>query len=216
MIAFVSGFAGASVARSNAFSGTSVSTRSAPVVANVSMSMSKSIPYMERPAKLDGSLPGDVGFDPLGISNMFELDFLREAEVKHGRICMLAIVGWVFPEMVYHLPNAAYSVTNPLYAVPSVGFLPCIQILLFMAVCEAAAYKKVYEQNCENPGDFGIDPLGFSKTPERKAHYQLAEIKNGRLAMIAIGGAIHHALLTNVGLWEQIQSGMYTGGYYIH
>lgn len=122
---------------------------------------------------------------------------------------MLAMVGWVFPEMVYHLPNAAYSATNPLYAVGSVGFLPILQILLFIAVCEAATYKKVYEQDCENPGDFGIDPLGFSKTPERKAHYQLAEIKNGRLAMVAIGGAIHHALLTNVGLYEQIQSGIY-------
>lgn len=126
-----------------------------------------------------------------------------------GRICMLAFVGWIFPELVYHLPAEAYGATNPLYAVGSVGFLPVVQILLFIAACEAATYKKVYDEGCANPGDFGIDPLGLSKTPERKAHYQLAEIKNGRLAMIAVGGAIHHALLTNVGLWEQIQNGLW-------
>lgn len=129
---------------------------------------------------------------------------------------MLAFVGWIFPEMVYHLPNAKYSAMNPLEAVGSVGFLPIAQILLFMAVCEAATYKKVYDENCTDPGNFGIDPLGLAKSPERKAHYQLAEIKNGRLAMIAIGGAIHHALLTNMGLYEQIQAKVWRKLYYSH
>lgn len=129
---------------------------------------------------------------------------------------MLAFVGWIFPEMVYHLPDPRYSLINPLDAVGSVGFLPIIQILLFMAVCEAATYKKVYEENCEDPGNYGFDPLGLAKSPERKAHYQLAEIKNGRLAMCAIGGAIHHALLTNMGLYEQIQAGKWCKLYYSH
>lgn len=121
---------------------------------------------------------------------------------------MLAIVGWVFPEAVYHLPNELYSATNPLYAVPKVGWLPAIQILLFIAACEAAAsFKKVYEQNCADPGNYGFDPLNFAGTPEKKKRMQKAEIKNGRLAMVAIGGAIHHALLTNVGLVEQVSSG---------
>lgn len=95
MIAFVSAFGGASLARPTAFSGSSVSTRYAPSVAKVSMSMSKSIPYMETPPKLDGSLPGDVGFDPLGISNKWDLNFLRESEVKHGKFppIQLAAVG---------------------------------------------------------------------------------------------------------------------------
>lgn len=119
---------------------------------------------------------------------------------------MLAIVGWVFPELVGHLPNELYSATNPLAAVGQVGFLPCIQIFLFMMAVEAATYEKVYEQNCEDPGNYGFDPFGLAKDPKRKAHYQLAEIKNGRLAMVAIGGAIHHALLTNQGLIEQLST----------
>lgn len=47
--------------------------------------MSQSLPFMERPAALDGSLPGDVGFDPLGFAKSKEDLFrYREAEVKHA------------------------------------------------------------------------------------------------------------------------------------
>eukprot|EP00174_Griffithsia_okiensis_P000705 GO256235.1.p1 GENE.GO256235.1~~GO256235.1.p1 ORF type:complete len:174 (+),score=61.02 GO256235.1:48-524(+) len=150
MVAFVSSFA-PSIART-AFAGAAVSRAAAPAKARFSMDASASVPFLERPPKLDGSLPGDVGFDPCGFSNAFELNFLREAELKHGRICMLAILGWVFPELVGHLPNEAYSATNPLYAVGSVGWLPIIQILAFIAICEAKGVAKVYDENCANPG----------------------------------------------------------------
>lgn len=205
-----------SLTRPSVFSGARVSSQTAPVAARVSMVMSKSIPYAECPPKLDGTMAGDVGFDPLGFSNKYDLNFLREAELKHGRICMLAMLGWVFPEAVYHLPNEIYSQTNPLYAVGSVGFLPIAQIVLFIIVCEAASYKHVYEDKCKEPGNLGLDVFGILKNPNRKKHYELAEVKNGRLAMVAIGGAIHHALLTNVGLVEQITSGKWFGGYYLH
>eukprot|EP00548_Thalassiothrix_antarctica_P013724 CAMPEP_0194180162 /NCGR_PEP_ID=MMETSP0154-20130528/14681_1 /TAXON_ID=1049557 /ORGANISM="Thalassiothrix antarctica, Strain L6-D1" /LENGTH=67 /DNA_ID=CAMNT_0038895749 /DNA_START=30 /DNA_END=230 /DNA_ORIENTATION=+ len=29
---------------------------------------SKSIPFLTRPEKLDGTMPGDMGFDPMGLS----------------------------------------------------------------------------------------------------------------------------------------------------
>ncbi len=35
------------------------------------------------------------GFDPLGLSSYFPVAWLREAEIKHGRVCMLAIVGYI-------------------------------------------------------------------------------------------------------------------------
>ena len=40
-------------------------------------------------------MAGDVGFDPLLLSNIVPLKWSREAELKHGRTCMLAIVGWL-------------------------------------------------------------------------------------------------------------------------
>jgi len=32
--------------------------------------MSKSIPFLTRPEKLDGSMAGDMGFDPMGLSEI--------------------------------------------------------------------------------------------------------------------------------------------------
>lgn len=90
---------------------------------------------------------------------------------------MLAIAGWVFPEVIGHLPNDMYSATNPLYAVGMVGWLPVIQILVFIAVCEAPSVAKVYDQECRNPGNYNFDPFGITKNPKTKQHYELAEIK---------------------------------------
>ena len=38
---------------------------------------------------------GDQGFDPLGITNTIpSLNYVRAAELKHGRVAMLAVLGW--------------------------------------------------------------------------------------------------------------------------
>jgi hypothetical protein len=57
--------------------------------------LSLSIPFAPRPTKLDGTMLGDVGFDPLGLSNLWDLNWLRAAELKHGRIGMLASIGFL-------------------------------------------------------------------------------------------------------------------------
>jgi len=47
-------------------------------------------------------MAGDVGFDPLGLSNIddvgIDLYWLREAEIKHGRVAML---GWGYILMTF-------------------------------------------------------------------------------------------------------------------
>jgi hypothetical protein len=53
-------------------------------------------------------MAGDVGFDPLGITYFIDLKWLREAELKHGRICMLATAGILVQEVV-HLPGAQFA-----------------------------------------------------------------------------------------------------------
>ena len=55
------------------------------------------------PRYLDGSLAGDLGFDPLRIARDQEgLFFFREAEIKHARIAMLAALGKLFCRAKHH------------------------------------------------------------------------------------------------------------------
>ncbi len=202
-----SSFAGARFVRA------AVTPAAAKIDTTIRAEASKSVPFWERPATLDKAYAGDVGFDPLGFSGAFDLKWLVEAELKHCRIAMLGALGMIFPEF-YHLPNPAYSQTNPLAAVPSVGFAPIAQILLFMVVLEAISYQKITYNPSAPAGDFGFDPLGLSKNESARKRFALSEVKNGRLAMIACGGMIHHALITHQGPISQIQSGQFIGGDY--
>lgn len=49
---------------------------------SLSMANSKAIPFMPQPENLDGSSPGDIGFDPLGLSKI-DIDF---SEVRTRRL----------------------------------------------------------------------------------------------------------------------------------
>lgn len=170
----------------SAFSGVPLRSTCARPTAAVRMSgKSASVPFLDAPPKLGaaGELPAGVQFDPLGFSNMWDIDFLTEAEIKHGRICMLAMAGWVFPELVGTLPAAAYQATNPLAAVSSVGFLPMAQIFLLCVIMEGVAYNKKAKSNYADPGNYGWDAFGLMKKGGNKNHYRIAEVKNGRLAM---------------------------------
>ena len=60
--------------------------------------MSKSLPFLLKPKNLEGYVGADAGFDPLGFSNYFDMKWLREAELKHGRSSMLATVGFVMQQ----------------------------------------------------------------------------------------------------------------------
>lgn len=55
-------------------------------------------PGNDPPAWLDGSLPGDYGFDPLGLGSDPEtLRWMADAEVIHGRFAMMGAAGIVIP-----------------------------------------------------------------------------------------------------------------------
>lgn len=149
---------------------------------------SKSLPFLEAPAKLDGSLVGDVGFDPIGISDQLaDLKYVRAAELKHGRVAMLAFLGWVVQQFI-QLPGEMHSQINPFKAVAAVPLAAHAQILAFCAIIELASIEDLY--TVEKPWDLGFDPMNFSKnkTPEQMEKLELQELKNGRLAMIAMIG----------------------------
>ncbi|KAG5179254.1 light harvesting complex protein [Tribonema minus] len=185
-----SAFAGARVARSAV----------APSQVTMMAGKSASIPFMPKPEKLDGTVPGDVGFDPLGFSNWVNLDFLREAEIKHGRICMLAVAGWVAVDLGLHLPGDVHNVGSLEAHDTAVKFGAMSQILLWTSIFEAISTVGVVQMlngSGRQPGYFGFDPLNFSKDAASKAKLELNEIKNGRLAMLAFSGIVTQAALGN-------------------
>jgi len=50
-----------------------------------------SMPFLKRPSKLDGSLPGGEGcFDPLGFTEVFSLEWLRELSSKVAQVELCA------------------------------------------------------------------------------------------------------------------------------
>ena len=58
---------------------------------------------------LKGWVGGEKGFDPLGVTDALPVYWVREAELKHGRICMLATVGWISGLTWMELDGAGWS-----------------------------------------------------------------------------------------------------------
>jgi len=144
---------------------------------------------------------GRYEFDPVGFSKYTELvPYFREAELKHGRIAMLAWLGLAVPDFV-RIPGERYSfeavpVTidahDKLNGAVGVNF----QILFWIAIVEFCCAKKVFEWNSiEVAGDYGLTGI-FPQDEEGQRKLRLSELKNGRLAMVAFGGAITQAVIT--------------------
>jgi len=168
--------------------------------------MSKSMPFLLEPANTKGWV-GDVGFDPLGFSDNFDMKWLRESEIKHGRICMLATVGYVMQQF-WTLPGLLH-VDDSNLAPTVVGASAMLQIVGYVGVLEfwtnkgKVTMEDMFEDETRVPGAFGFDPMGLSvgKSQEQKELMEYKEIKNGRLAMLAIGGMIHHNWVTGDALF---------------
>merc|ERR1740123_1684957 len=144
-----------------------------------------------------------VGFwDPLGLAaDGDSATFMRrrETELKHGRICMLATMGYITPELTGKFPGmlspsaglSFESIPNGLAAISKVPGLGWGQIVLYCAAVEAAGANN----RGDAPGDFGWKVL-TSSDPEEKKKKLAAEIANGRLAMMAIIGMFFQDGLT--------------------
>eukprot|EP00591_Stephanopyxis_turris_P010254 CAMPEP_0195516780 /NCGR_PEP_ID=MMETSP0794_2-20130614/8617_1 /TAXON_ID=515487 /ORGANISM="Stephanopyxis turris, Strain CCMP 815" /LENGTH=199 /DNA_ID=CAMNT_0040645459 /DNA_START=45 /DNA_END=644 /DNA_ORIENTATION=+ len=158
--------------------------------------MSKSLPFLVRPEKLDGTMVGDKGFDPMGLSDIqTDLNYARWAELKHGRIAMLAITGMVFQEYGPHWPGDAYTAMDPFEAVSKVGYGSNLQIFFTIGCIELATFNLHYGDG--EPGDIGWDAIGMldGKSDEHIANVKEQEITHCRLAMIAITGATVQTLI---------------------
>ncbi|CAJ1435810.1 unnamed protein product [Effrenium voratum] len=133
----------------------------------------------------------------------------RQTELKHGRISMLATMGYITPEITgklpgYLSPSAGLKfadVPNGLAAISKVPAAGWGQILAYMAFCEVSQ-----DQSAGTPaaaGDFGFKVLTASD-PEAKKTKLAAELANGRLAMMAIIGMFFQAqkAFLDAQLWD--------------
>jgi len=165
-------------------------------------------------------------FDPLGLSseNFWgttsdeTIGFLRESEVKHGRIAMFAFVGYIvhangitFPWAMQLDGTPFPKVSSAPEAWDSISDTAKLQIFLFIGFLEY--YREVAcEKHYMKGGKIGefpafdakvipggalnyYDPFGFSKnrSAEAKEAGLIKEINNGRLAMIGMFGFLSEA-----------------------
>ena len=183
------------------------------------------IPNGVAPPHLDGYLVGDVGFDPLSLAALARTPrssserpwevtdrktqllmasegerrrrvmWMREAEIKHARLAMLAAAGWPMAELLNPWSLQATGGRVPSLFNGHIFDLPFGPFLI-LAALGTAYLECITLDNVEGltptdyvPGDLGFDPLGLHNGLGRtKREMQLAEIKNGRLAMMAITG----------------------------
>jgi hypothetical protein len=148
-----------------------------------------------------------VGFwDPVGFTkdgDEFSFKRRRSVEIKHGRICMLATMGYITPELTGKWPgflspseNLKFAdVPNGLAAISKVPFTGWVQMIAYAGFTEV---KAGYDADVTNtPGDMGWKPpLLATDDPDTKARRLNAEIANGRLAMMAIIGMFFQDGLT--------------------
>jgi len=146
-----------------------------------------------------------IEFDPCGFAERAPewLPWFREAELKHGRAAMLATVGFVVPEFI-RIPGEQFSFENIPNVIEAHDKLPDSmgQIFLWISVVESMTFPALANMNGYDraPGDYSFDPLGlFPTDPEKQKERKLQELKNGRLAMIAIGGMVTGASISGHG-----------------
>ena len=153
--------------------------------------------------KLFGPAEGGVGsdieypeFDPFGLTKNVTPEtyfWYRSAELKHGRVAMLASLGIIF-SYYFQFPDPVFNQSDkPFEAVVQVFTerpLAAVQILLAIFAVEAYGQFNQVKPDAV-PGDLGFDPLGLKPSdPETWEKVQLRELKNGRLAMLAIAGQL--------------------------
>ena len=200
-----------------------------------------------------GMLPGDNGFDPLGLSTKdyfkwvqnFILGLLparrrdgadegdddamsaaaagfaggedgerppalilrdyREAEIRHGRLAMLAAAIWPLQEILdrIFIPDSFGSMTI-VYGGPTLPFLPLIMTFAMLNLGYLDIYSSEIKENESGdaflPGECFWDPLCILEgAPDTmKRNMQEREILNGRAAMIAVAAYAFEEAMTHV------------------
>jgi hypothetical protein len=164
-----------------------------------------SLGFLPKPFVTD--LPGiskPLGFfDPLGFScNKSPIEFkkIQEAELKHGRVAMLATLGLLFQNYFHPIIGNNLAIGKSIYHYQiAANQYPWLTPLLLSVIgfTEFQTINKGWEiiENKEQiaelkedyiPGDLGLDPFNITKDADKFKDYRTKELNNGRLAMISV------------------------------
>ncbi len=145
-------------------------------------------------------------FDPLGLAAAYPpmVPWFRECELRHGRTAMLAVLGFVATDF-FRLPGEMYSFESIPKTIDAHDALlksgPMYQLLLWIGLFDllvTAPAAKAMGEGVREPGDFALTTFA----PQNKEGFDVkrdAELKNGRLAMIAVGGIATQSIVTGHG-----------------
>jgi hypothetical protein len=135
-----------------------------------------------------GVLPPTGFFDPLGLTKDIDqetFDRYRTSELKHGRVSMLAVIGYIVPEITRahyeFIPGGVStdSIPNGVAAINEIPALGWAQMFFAIGAVDYYGYLGSF--------DVGMPDLG-DKEEERKTQ----ELQHGRLAMLAILELLRH------------------------
>lgn len=147
-----------------------------------------------------GSTKPIENFDPLNLSSKENIPLLREAELKHGRLAMLAAAGIPVAEMM--------TKTTSIHDFDKLS--PALQLgfVTLMLASESSSMIRGWKNPFEDPsnkyelkenyqpGDYNFG-LNYNFEDEKNQRLLNVELNNGRLAMIGALGMIVQELVTN-------------------
>lgn len=149
-------------------------------------------------------------FDPLGFSSGISegrMRFYREVELKHGRLGMLAALGFLLAEQFHPLFGGDIDVPSYLafQQTPLQAFWPVVVLAISIAeVYSVFSFNSPFGgepwsiRSDHEPGNLGFDPMDLKPTdPKELKEMQTKELNNGRLAMLAAAGMIAQEFVTD-------------------
>jgi len=179
-------------------------------------------------------LPGDWGFDPLDFASkdyILNIQYkllqslpgteqepppkdrptalilrdYREAEIRHGRLAMLAAIFWPLQEMLDRLLLDEDQFGPIVYDTVTLPYFPLLMTLFMLNLGYLDIFAKEMQEkdnigDAYLPGDCFWDPLNMLEgaPPSMKRNMQERELFNGRVAMLAVAAYFFEEVTSGV------------------